>query len=292
MALEAASFLDDLVDTNPPGGDRLKQADDHLRLLKTVLKATFPGLTRAIYLEKARADLASAATPNLGGTTTNYVNIIGTTEIDGFTGGVAGMSKLVRFAGILVLDHDDTNFPLITSANITTAAGDHALFYAVSAAEWHMIGYWRKNGEPLASSVPDATEDVEGAVELATDEEIWAAAAGNKALTAEDLGGDTTAFQAVADGAPVAIDWEEFQNGVVTVTASRMIGNPTNGIPGTHRKLLVIGNDATDRVITFDDEFLGEIPIITDCDSTRWYMLYMECITSTHFAVSSKRVFG
>lgn len=45
MGLEAASYVDDLVTTNPVGASDTKaQGDDHLRLIKTVLKATFPGM--------------------------------------------------------------------------------------------------------------------------------------------------------------------------------------------------------------------------------------------------------
>ncbi len=47
MGLEAASFLNDLNVANPAGSDGKSQGDDHLRLLKTVLKATFPGMTAA-----------------------------------------------------------------------------------------------------------------------------------------------------------------------------------------------------------------------------------------------------
>lgn len=43
MALEAASFLNDLVATNPVGATDTKAfGDDHIRLLKSTLKATFP----------------------------------------------------------------------------------------------------------------------------------------------------------------------------------------------------------------------------------------------------------
>jgi len=47
MALETGSFLDDLVITNPVIGDDLSQADDHMRLIKTVLKASFPNISAA-----------------------------------------------------------------------------------------------------------------------------------------------------------------------------------------------------------------------------------------------------
>ena len=48
MALESASFLNGLVSANPPAGDPATQADDHLRLIKAVLLATFPNLNAAV----------------------------------------------------------------------------------------------------------------------------------------------------------------------------------------------------------------------------------------------------
>lgn len=44
MGLEAASFLGDLVTTNPDGADSKGQGDDHIRLMKSVLQATFTGM--------------------------------------------------------------------------------------------------------------------------------------------------------------------------------------------------------------------------------------------------------
>ena len=52
------------------------------------------------------------------------------------------------------------------------------------------------------------------------------------------------------------------------------------------------GNDATDRTITFGNQFLGELPTITDADNTRWYLLMIYCVSSTHFVVSSKKANG
>ena len=46
MALEsAAQFIDDLVATNPAAGDPIAQGDDHIRLLKAVLKRSLPGVS-------------------------------------------------------------------------------------------------------------------------------------------------------------------------------------------------------------------------------------------------------
>lgn len=54
MSLETATFIDDLVPTNPQSTDLRKQGDDHLRLIKSALQNTFPNADRAFYLPHAR----------------------------------------------------------------------------------------------------------------------------------------------------------------------------------------------------------------------------------------------
>lgn len=44
MGLESGTRIQDLVLTNPGGGDALATADDHLRLIKAVLDGQFPNL--------------------------------------------------------------------------------------------------------------------------------------------------------------------------------------------------------------------------------------------------------
>ena len=48
MALEAATYIDELVNTNPPGGDDASTIDEHLRLIKAVLLNTLGGLSGAV----------------------------------------------------------------------------------------------------------------------------------------------------------------------------------------------------------------------------------------------------
>jgi microcystin-dependent protein len=45
MALESATYINDLNASNPASSDSLKEADDHLRLVKQVIKNTFPNIT-------------------------------------------------------------------------------------------------------------------------------------------------------------------------------------------------------------------------------------------------------
>ena len=48
MALESATYIDGLVITNPTGADAKSTSDDHHRLIKSTLKATFPNITGAV----------------------------------------------------------------------------------------------------------------------------------------------------------------------------------------------------------------------------------------------------
>ena len=47
MALESASFISGLVDTNPTGSDSISQGDDHLRLIKKVVQDSLPDVDQA-----------------------------------------------------------------------------------------------------------------------------------------------------------------------------------------------------------------------------------------------------
>lgn len=48
MALETGTYISDLVATNPVGSDPIAYADDHLRLIKATLHATFPNIKGAV----------------------------------------------------------------------------------------------------------------------------------------------------------------------------------------------------------------------------------------------------
>jgi hypothetical protein len=62
MALESAGYISALVSANPTASDGLSQGDDHLRLLKSTLLATFPNFTAAA-LAATQAMLDAAANP-------------------------------------------------------------------------------------------------------------------------------------------------------------------------------------------------------------------------------------
>lgn len=48
MALESATYINQLVASNPLGTDDVSQGDDHLRLIKEVLQSSFPTINGAL----------------------------------------------------------------------------------------------------------------------------------------------------------------------------------------------------------------------------------------------------
>jgi hypothetical protein len=59
MGLETAATIKDLVSTNPVSNDPRDQGDDHLRMLKVVLKAMFPGMVVPLFSTQLRSSLTT-----------------------------------------------------------------------------------------------------------------------------------------------------------------------------------------------------------------------------------------
>lgn len=98
--------------------------------------------------------VASATTIVLNSTTTNYFNITGTTTITGITLD-EGVEVTAKFAGALTLTNG-ANLINISGANITTAAGDIAVFRGEAAGVVRMIDYVRASGAPLGGALSGA----------------------------------------------------------------------------------------------------------------------------------------
>ena len=64
MTIETATYIDDLVATNPATSDFIYEGDDHLRLVKAVLLASFPNVGGAVTL--THTQINAAGTPANG----------------------------------------------------------------------------------------------------------------------------------------------------------------------------------------------------------------------------------
>lgn len=145
-----------LASNSPAGSDNVfPDLDNYLRS-----HAQFVALLRDGRGLSTEVSLASAATCDIGGAASMFVQITGTTTITSF--GTNYLPRILRFAGALTLTHNATTLILPTGANITTAAGDMCLAVPVGTSGWRVLLYTAAalvTGTPATSTGfwPDVT---------------------------------------------------------------------------------------------------------------------------------------
>jgi len=80
MGLETGTYISDLNSSNPVAGDPVNEGDDHIRLVKSTVKATFPSITGAVSATHTELNLLDGVTANTA--ELNYVDVatLGTAE--------------------------------------------------------------------------------------------------------------------------------------------------------------------------------------------------------------------
>ena len=73
MGLETGTYISDLNSSNPVAGDPVNEGDDHLRLVKSTVKATFPSVTGAVTSTHTELNKLDGVTANT--TELNYVDV-------------------------------------------------------------------------------------------------------------------------------------------------------------------------------------------------------------------------
>jgi hypothetical protein len=184
--------------------------------------------------EAKGADIASATTTDIGAATGNFVDVTGTTTITGFGTIQAGTRRMVRFTGALLLTYNATSLILPTSANITTVAGDTAIFESLGAGNWICVNYQRKDGSSLLGLTPDGTQ-------TENNKRI-----NPRLVTAASYTTDTGTSLSVAT-------CDQFE---VTAQAGALKLNNPGGTPLGGQKLIVrIKDNGTARALTYDTQF-------------------------------------
>jgi len=128
MGLESATYISQLVATNPLATDPISQGDDHLRLIKSVLQAQFSGLsgTTAVTADGAEMNLLDGCTATT--TELNYLDIttLGTSaNSKALTQSAAGVVTVGATSGDQVLDvasHDLVDGGLKLAGTLVTSS--------------------------------------------------------------------------------------------------------------------------------------------------------------------------
>jgi len=97
----------------------------------------------------APVTLASASSVAIGGAASNNVTISGTTTITSFDTVASGVERNVKFSGALTLTYNSTSLILPGKLNITTVAGDYAVFRSLGSGNWECISYTAINSGGL-----------------------------------------------------------------------------------------------------------------------------------------------
>lgn len=100
MALESGTYINSLNASNPAATDGLGQADDHMRLIKSTIKSTFPNLDAAVTADPTEMNILDGAT-----LTTAELNILDgvtstTAELNILDGVTATTAEINRLDGV------------------------------------------------------------------------------------------------------------------------------------------------------------------------------------------------
>lgn len=133
MTIESASFLNDLNSAYPAVGDAITEGDDHLRLIKAAIKATFPGRGKV-----DMGTIAEAATFSFAAAETGSV-YVGTGATAANLPAVAGLPSGTHWflrtgAAAIIVATDDT--ALINGVATLTVASNTGALFILNGTDW------------------------------------------------------------------------------------------------------------------------------------------------------------
>lgn len=282
MALESGSFIDDLTITNPPGTDSKSQGDDHLRLIKKVVKATFPGMAGAAWrvLDKSGAYTVLA---------NDNMSLINCTA--GLTLTLTAAATLGNFhmflahanGGDITVDPNSSENINGSSTSLTVANGqtlmvicDGTEFYAffmpqvMSAAALTLLD--DANVATMlvtlgAQADLDVVSQVDAEAGSATDERVWTAQRVGQAIAALESG--------ISQANQTAIEAETNQN--TYVPPDLLVHNP--GIAKVWVRFDLAG--------TINSGGSQNVDSVTDTGTGDWTVVITTDFSSVEYAIAS-----
>ena len=174
---------------------------------------------------KKGGDIASAS-PLVIDTDGDYFDVTGTTGFAAMTVAVDRQFTL-QFDGALIMTHHATNLDLPGEANITTVAGDVAVFQSTVANQVQCISYTRAAGTPVA--IADDQVTYAKIQNVSADERILGRVSGADGVIEELTKAQVLTFANVEDGADVT----DATNVGTVVNGKQTIWIPANAMTPT-----------------------------------------------------------
>jgi hypothetical protein len=189
-----------------------------------------------LFNQGIQADIASAATTDIGAQNTNFLRVTGTTTITSFGTNYRG-PRFLTFAGAVTLTHS-TSLVLPGGANITTAAGASLIAIpgatAGTADKWIVVAY-QVNAAPgfVADGSVTAAKLADGAVTTAkiadgnvttakiADLNVTAGNLADSAVTTNKIADSNVTTGKIADASITAAKLNGAQSGAAPIYAAR-----------------------------------------------------------------------
>ena len=192
MGIESGNYITNLDSSNPLSSDDVSEGDDHLRLIKNVLKKTFPAGSNDVGPDQAvQVIIAKATAPTIGG---NAAQSTGLVWLDTTTNLLKIRNQANDAWITLAVDPEtsnsvDVNAGTIDGTTIGATSASTGVFSSVNIAA---------DGATVTGIKDEDTMSSDSAVKLATQQSIKAYV--DTKVTAQDLDVSTDT------GGPIAID--------------------------------------------------------------------------------------
>ena len=124
-----------------------------------------------------------------------------------------------------------------------------------------------------------------GIIGTSTNGEV-ASLSGAKPMTPSNVG-SMLAVTTPSGGSNFAPNFSTARVAKWTPTANLVLSNPSNGIAGVTYAVEIYASTATERTITFGNQYVGDLPEIK-VTNTVGFMVFIYCVNSTKFTVSEK----
>lgn len=265
MALEAGTYISDLNQSNPVGAtDPKSQGDDHIRLIKTVLKNTLPNGGRAWYIPDASAK-------------TGVYSVVAADESKLITADATGGAFQITLPVTLIstgmalrivkIDASANAVTIAPSSGNINGAASLTLTRQFSAVEcvwngstWYafrsVVAGFEGNQNITGNLDVDGTLNVDGASTLAALTTSGALIANGTAEFNQDVQFDGPVIvteSLLADAATIAWDMDTTAPNVrIVLGASRTLGAATNLKLGQKGHLLVVQDGTGDWSLTLN----------------------------------------
>ena len=138
MGLETGTYIDSLNTSNPGATDSVAQGDDHIRLVKSTIKNSFPNITGAMTATHTELNLLDGCTANT--TELNYVDIATLGTVEASKAVTADSNKDITGIRNLTVTGTITNSSIISLSDVYPV-GSIYINAAVSTNPGTLLGF-------------------------------------------------------------------------------------------------------------------------------------------------------